>query len=127
MSHDVLKLIQTRLANLKSKLETLIGQRNDLNKEINRTQNDIQKNELEQKHLLEDSKKPIVTEHAIIRYLERVYKMDIEKIESEILTPDVETMIQTLKSGRFHKEIADIPFTIVFKEKVVTTILPREK
>lgn len=126
MSHDVLKLIQSRLSNLKSKLETLVAQRNDLNNEIYKAQNDIQKAESEQRRLLDVAKTPIVSEHAIVRYLERVYKMDIETIKNEILLPETITMIQTLRSGKLHKEIAGIKFTIVFKEKVVTTILPRD-
>jgi hypothetical protein len=53
--------------------------------------------------------------------------MNLENIKDEILTPETITTIQTLKSGKLHREIASIPFTIVFKEKVITTILPREQ
>lgn len=41
-----------------------------------------------------NSKDIIVSEHAMIRYLQRVYKLDLEKIEKEILTDDLKSKVK---------------------------------
>lgn len=50
---------------------------------------------------------PRVSDHAVLRYLERVKGLDIEKIRSEILTPDIAAAIRagatavTISGARF--------------------------
>lgn len=46
------------------------------------------------------SSEPVVTEHALLRYLERVHGIDLEKIKSEMVTPTVAEKILALKSCR---------------------------
>ncbi len=45
--------------------------------------------------------KVIVSEHAILRYLERVMNVDIEQIRSLILTEDNVTLIENMGSGKY--------------------------
>lgn len=42
-------------------------------------------------------KETIISEHAILRYLERVKGLDIEEIKKEILTEEVKEIIKVLK------------------------------
>lgn len=43
----------------------------------------------------------VVTEHAIVRYLQRVYGLDLEKICAEIAPPDVQAMAKNLGDGKY--------------------------
>lgn len=43
----------------------------------------------------------VVTEHAMLRYLQRVEGLDLEALREKILTPSVEKMVRTLGSGKF--------------------------
>jgi hypothetical protein len=61
-----------------------------------------------------------VTEHAIIRYLERVKGLDIEEIEKEILTDSLKDMVTNLgNTGTFPGN----GFRILMKDGTITTIL----
>ena len=62
---------------------------------------------------------PRVSEHAVLRYLERVKGYNIAEVEHAILTPKVLKMIETLGgTGKFPGD----GFTIVMKDYTVTTI-----
>jgi len=51
---------------------------------------------------LKDAQQEVsVTEHAMLRYLERVKGMDLEALRSEILTDNLKLQIETLGSGKF--------------------------
>ena len=61
-----------------------------------------------------------VSEHAIIRYMERVKGVDISEIEKEILTDDVLLWVEKLGgSGKY--PVSD--FHIVMKDYTVTTVV----
>jgi len=62
--------------------------------------------------------KPVVSEHALLRYCERILKIDLKKIEQELLSEKTVALIEQLRSGK-------IPvggFKLVVKNKVVVTI-----
>ena len=61
-----------------------------------------------------------ITDHALVRYFERVQGVDIGKIKREIFTDDVVELIQTFGSGKIIKD----GFLIVVKDKVIITIAP---
>jgi hypothetical protein len=44
---------------------------------------------------------PFVTDHAVLRFLERSGRVDVEQIRTEILTDDVKHAISILGDGRF--------------------------
>lgn len=70
---------------------------------------------------LEDCPELKVSEHAILRYFERVKGYDIKAIENEILSSEIMNMTKTLgDTGKFpHKE----GFTVVMAKGTVTTII----
>lgn len=64
--------------------------------------------------------KPVVTDHAIIRYLERVEGIDIQGIRNEILSDITK---QAIKAGAL--EVVTSKYRVGIKGNAVTTILPR--
>jgi len=69
---------------------------------------------------LEHPNIPEVSEHAILRYLERVKELNIEEIEKEILNDDVLELIEKLGgSGKYPNNNG---FRVVMKDNMVVTI-----
>ena len=62
---------------------------------------------------------PVVTEHALLRYCERIIGVDLEAARLEILNPSRLAIVRTMGTGRI-----DMPGgrTIVFKNRAVVTI-----
>lgn len=106
--------LETEIAELKKSIDT---QRKDLDNKVRSLQ------EVEKETRLVLNVKPVVSEHAILRYVERVLKIDIKTIETEILSTEVINAIETLHSGK-------IPFkdgmTLVVKDKTIVTINPKD-
>ena len=65
-------------------------------------------------------KDPIVSEHALIRYLERAMDLDLEQLKSEILTPEVTKQIKIMGNGKFPLGNG---LRVVVKDNVVTTVV----
>ena len=63
-------------------------------------------------------KEPVVTEHALLRYFERVYKVDLEEIKNEILSDDVKAFINKFQSGKIPAKGC----RLIVKDRVVVTI-----
>ena len=50
------------------------------------------------------SKDPIVTEHALLRFIERVYHVNLDEIRDKILTPANIKIVRSIGSGKFPLE-----------------------
>jgi len=61
----------------------------------------------------------IVTNHALLRYFERVKGFDMEEVKKEILTEEVLRLHKELGSGKFPNE----GFHVVIVNNVVKTVL----
>lgn len=102
--------LKTEKHNLKSKTQSTIDTLKDLATKIDE---------------LERSQKDIfVTDHAILRYLERIDGMDIEAIRKKIATEQVSKLIHQLGNGVF--PVNDI-FKITVNDKKITTVLLNEQ
>lgn len=116
---EVLKALET-------KLKKLVGLREIVKKDLDAKQleskqllNQINQVKREISNLSND-KTPIISEHAILRYLERVKGLNIKEVENEILTEDVLKLIDTLgPNGTYPVD----NFRIVLKNNVITTIV----
>lgn len=64
----------------------------------------------------------IVTDHAVLRYLERYCDFDIEAVKQRILADGRGELIKKMRSGRFP---LDAGAKIVAKDGVVITIVVR--
>lgn len=64
-------------------------------------------------------KKKLVTDHAVLRYLERVKGMDIDAIRREILTPGV---VASIKAGATAVIISGTRFQVT--DGTIVTVFP---
>ena len=113
-----LKTLQTRIAKLASQLSTvntdislLQSHKNNIKDKIDKIKYDIE--------MLTD-KDIQISEHAILRYLERVCLIDLDKIKNEILDDKTKTLIRKLGNGKYP---INNGFKIVVKNNVVLTVI----
>lgn len=91
----LLKALQTREAALKTEMEVLVtGAGNAVRMMALREELATVQKRL--KGLVEKAREPFVTEHALLRYLERVKGVDLDELEREILTPERTAMIKNV-------------------------------
>lgn len=64
---------------------------------------------------------PIVTEHAMLRYLQHVKGLDLDALQKEILSGGAAEQINLLQSGRLP---AACGATLVVKQCTVVTVIP---
>ena len=67
--------------------------------------------------------KPIITEHALIRYMERVKGIDVESMRKEVVNNKIVDQITRLGSGTF--PCGD--YKIVVRDSIIVTVLCNEK
>ena len=63
-------------------------------------------------------REPIVTEHAMLRYIERVLGINLEEVKMQILNEKTLAMINSLGSGKFPGD----GYKVVVKNRSVITI-----
>ncbi len=68
---------------------------------------------------LKDKNEVIITDHAILRFLERTKSINLLEVKNKILSDNVKKAIETLGSGKF--PIDDV--VLVVKDKVIVTVL----
>jgi hypothetical protein len=96
-----------RLERLLGETETAIG---DLRARLGQVRVELQRR-------LRPSPEPRVSDHALLRYIERVYGVDVDAARSEIMTPAIVT---ALKSGASAVTVKGI--RMVAKEGVIVTV-----
>lgn len=64
-----------------------------------------------------------ITDHAVLRYLERVMGVDVEAVRRAILTPDNKALIARLKSGKFPIGAGMLAVVV---DEVIVTITPAQ-
>lgn len=113
-----LKSLQTRYASLKAEADALDAtireterRHNDLSREMSQVQADIEA-------MQDETKEPIVSEHALLQYLARAKGVDMDALRSEILDGRRE-LIQKLGSGKWKTAEG---LTIVVKNRTVVTV-----
>lgn len=61
-----------------------------------------------------------VTDHAIVRFLERWMELDMQQIKDKIMPKSLSDKISTLGNGRYHAG----EHVVVVQDKTVVTVLP---
>lgn len=113
---------------LKSEIDELVIEATTIEGEIKRKKHLLNQKKNELNHLNQQLKKLkaanrelIVSQHAIVRYFERVKGFDIAAIEKEILSSSVVKMIETLGgNGTYPNENG---FSVIMQNFTVTTII----
>lgn len=114
-----LKGLQTRQSKLKAELQQIKIEEKD----ILQRKKAIEKQLKEINHEIHSTtkKKPVVTEHAVLQYLARSGKVNLEEIQKEIMGKRLFETIKTIKNGK-------IPLTpeltAVVKDYTVVTVVP---
>lgn len=108
----------SKLSYLKARKNRLLQQYEESGKKqikykINTIERQIAEEELKEK--------PYLSDHAIVRYLERVQNVDIKQIKSSIITPEIREMVEKLGGTG---EFPNGDFKVVIKDYVVLTIIP---
>lgn len=101
--------LELALRDINTEEEDISKKKKDLNREIEKVQKEIDK--LGKTNI-------IVSEHAILRYLERIEGLDLKKIQGKILTKEVRAGHKALGNGKFPEG----NFQVVIKNNVVVTV-----
>lgn len=117
-----IKKLHSLLAKTQLEKQNLQEQKSVLQSKIDKVTNRIKKYEEEIEQLTQQSSSLIVSEHALLRYLERVYKLDLQKIEKEILPKDLEVKIKSLGNGTYS---CGDSYSIKVKNNVVVSVLEK--
>lgn len=111
---------------LNSQLKIIEGKIDAKKSEVSNTQKDLallqkQADGIKTKlQSLATKDRPAVSEHAMLRYMERIMGMDIKQVEMSILNDSITKMISELGNGTYpHHE----GFKVVVKNNVIVTIL----
>lgn len=94
--------IESNLAKAKNSLRTTEG-------EIRKLQNSV--------------KEPIISEHALLRYIQRIEGRDMTTVIAKILTPETINRIKILGDGEYPVE----DFKVVVKNNVIVTIIDKNE
>ena len=126
MDNNKIKEIHRKIEKYKLHIATLRRLKQDLIEENNLPELEKCKNKIMQvqsnlNELIETYKLPMVSEHAIIRYLERVKGVDINEIKNEILTENVKTMMEF--SNNKHITVKRGDHTLVIDNNTVVTVI----
>ena len=93
-----LKGLRTRESTIKAEMDELSARRRELDKQAKSLGGRLRKVQSRIKQL--QNKGPVVTEHAILRFLQRGIGIDTRQIRDEILTEDVQIMLKQELSGQ---------------------------
>jgi len=116
-SHD-LKHLQTVRGQLQEQQACLQNQRSALNAQTNLVNAQLQ--DVERKiSAIQSQGKPVVSEHALLRYLERALHLNLDDIRAEILHGRIE-QIRQLKTCKIKTGTG---LTLVVKNQVVVTVM----
>ena len=120
---EELKKLNTLQVKLQSEIEAIKIEREILNNKLQNAERNLGKIREEIKKLKEGNK-IIVSEHAMLRYIERVLGINLKEIEKRILTDEVKEQYKIVGNGRF--PIND-EFRALIRDNVVVTITGVEK
>lgn len=117
-----LKRLQSLHHQLQLEFKSLQKSGTRLTMEIAAKEKQIKEVELKIRKLKGANGSIIVSEHAILRYLERVYGLDLVKIKQEILPERIAAQAKAIGNGRY----GVIDHTLLIKNNVVVTVLTDE-
>lgn len=111
-----LKGLQTHLNERNSERQVLLFKLNGINDQLRQCNKEI--NQTEKMIRLLSERDLVVSEHAIVRYLERIETIKPADVPGKILTSKLREMVATLGNGTFPVE----DFQVVVRNNVVITV-----
>lgn len=111
-----LKQLYTEKKVLKKELEDLSMQKNIIARD---EAIKLQKlHQIERKLLRASDGEIIITEHALLRYMERVKYLDIEELKKAVLPDETRKLVEKFGSGKFPAGTHQV----VVRDKIIVTI-----
>lgn len=117
-----IKHLQVSITKLQGEIANLTYDAKRINEDIGSKKAQIQSIQERLTHLQKESGDVMLSEHAIIRYLQRVYRLDLEKLSSEILTKELKSTILSLGNGTY----AQGEYRVKVIDNTIVTILEAE-
>jgi chromosome segregation ATPase len=121
-----LKLLRTRESDLNSERKQLSKQIGDLQKQMNSVTSRLNAVRSDIAALVDANKGVVITEHAILRFIERVLGTDIESVMAMMMPEKTEEQIQLLRSGTFPVRDGDRNWKLKVKKGSVVTVLTED-
>ena len=116
-----IKNLQVMITKIKLEIDDLKTQQRSISESMNKKLSMLQKYEEDVQSIKERAKDLILSEHAILRYLERVYKLDTNKLYEEIITEDLKLNYSKLGNGSYAIDSCMVKIV----DNVVVTILEK--
>lgn len=114
-----LKSLYTRIEKEKAEISVLQSQIRDAKAELIERHNKLNFLKKEVDKLTRDDL--VLTEHAILRYMERVELVPIEEVEKRILTEELKKMWRVLGNATY--PIGDTSASVIIRGNVITTVI----
>lgn len=122
-SSVVLKNLQSQKTEAQAELKMVESERRGLDDKIGKVKARLKSLDRQITELKDSSATPVVSEHAMLRYFERVLGYDLEEIKKQILSEKTIEQIRVLRSGRFPATHNGFHFKLRVKDRVVITVL----
>lgn len=119
MSND-LKSLQVRKTKLEREIKELEREKNEVCQRLNEKKKQLSNVNSSVKRLQSNV---VITEHILLRYLERVKGINMEEIKKEILDDELKKQILTLGSGKFRRN----GFRLIVKNNSIVTVEKEEE
>lgn len=121
--HVALKGLQTTREKLSGEITVARKEQDRLQKRVNELRRDLTATEKKIQTLTERNAKVVISEHALLRYFERVLGFDIESIKQTLLPEQVEQQVKVLGGGVYP---VDNKFKVRIRGNTVLTVLTEE-
>lgn len=117
-----LKGLETKLKNLTKERETHKQLANETQKKLSKINQEMQSINDEIWKLKNKKEDIIVTEHAIIRYIQNIMGIDMDELAKKILPDEVKQRALAMGDGKYtHNEV-----TLVVKDGAIVTVYEKE-
>ncbi len=104
MNHAELKALQVQITKAEAEHASLQQEQRDASIAADRASKKLKALKQKLADHTQSSAVPIVSEHALLRYIERIHGIDIEEVRKRILTPTTIQAARVVKSGAFPLE-----------------------
>jgi hypothetical protein len=122
MKNKTVKELREQRADLSAKIGRINTQITELKVVAGNITREITGIDAEIARIVRVEPEPRLTDHALLRFIERVYNIDIEAIKAKIMTPG---MIQAIKSGATAFTVEGAKFKIA--DNCIVTVISTEK
>ena len=118
-----IKSLTTQIEKFKLEFSAKHSEFKLMKEELELKETHLKKMQADLQALKEHSDELIISEHALLRYLERVYKLDLAKLTKEIVPEHLNVTIADLGNGEYHTGDG---YSVKVVDNVVVTILDEE-